>query len=172
MKKNKAHVIYDDYDVSMDDYQDLYDEIEAERDEELTDSEKLDIFYDELNVWMDAERCNLNIRLAEEIIAIADLGLWGGRRTGYKIIGNNISDILYSECDYNTWTCDRYNVRGRGIHHDGTNYVLYRVFREGLTDEQKDHFLDALYEGQANDRMIRRYTRSLAPDVKAVYGWK
>ena len=172
MKKNKAHVIYDDYDVSMEDWNDLYEEIEEDQGEALTEDEKYRIFYNELGNWIDAERCNLDIRLSEDIIAIASLGLWDGRRTGYKIIGNNISDILYSECDYNTWTCDRYNVRGRGIHHDGVNYILYRVFREGITDEQKDRFLDALYNGEANDRMVRRYTRSLAPEVKAVYGWK
>ena len=51
----------------------------------------------ELNcIYLDDERANLSIRTAGEIICIADLGLWNGRRMGYKLIGHNIADCLYS----------------------------------------------------------------------------
>lgn len=171
MKNKNEHIIFDNYGVDIDDWRELFDDIEEQNGVELSDGEKWEIFNDELAEWIDAERENLNRRVDGDIIAIADLGLWDGRRTGYKIVGDNIRDILYSDCDYVTWTCDRYNVRGRLIHHDGTNYILYRVLRAGLTDEQRERFLDALYYGTVNDRMIRRYTRSLAPDVAEVYGW-
>ena len=179
-KNNAVHTIYDDWNTCIDDYEDLFKEIEDERNdgldederEELSDNEKYEIFCDELETWLDAEKTNLDIPLRREVIAIANLGFWNGRASGYSILRNNVNSIFDVGEDYNAWTCDRYNVRGVMVHHDGRHYVLYRVFRDETTDEQRERFLDAIYDGKCNDRMIRRYTRSIAPEVKAVYGWK
>lgn len=169
--KLKEYTIYDDYNTSPDDYADMYEQYKEDYGEEPSDDIKWQMFYDELHFWFDAERANLNKRLDTEIIAIADLGLWNGRRQGYKILGYNLNDIFSVSEDYNVWTCDRYNVRGQLIHHDGTNYVVYRAFKPGLSDTQKENFCDALYYGKCTPQMISRYTRSLTPDVSAVYGW-
>ena len=167
----KEYTIYDDCNVSLDDYTDVFEQWEEDYGEELTDDDKWQMVWNELQFWFDAEVGNLNKRLTTEVIAIADLGLWDGRRSGYKILGNNLNDIFNVTEDYNIWTYDRYNVRGKLIHHDGTNYVLYRAFKDGLTEEQKEHFCDAIYHGKCNERMISRYTRSLVPDVAEVYGF-
>lgn len=168
----KEHVIYDDYNTSPDDYEDLFAEMAEEYGEELSENEKWQVYYRELESWLDAEQMNLNIPLNTEIIAIADLGLWNGRRTGYRILGNNIRDIFKCAEDYNVYTCDRFNVRAKNIHHDGVNRILYRAFKENTTEEQRERFCDAIYMGECNQNMISRYTRSIAPEVKAVYGWK
>ncbi len=84
MKAKTIHTIYDDWNTCMDDYDDLFKEIEDERNEgldedereELSDSEKMRIYYDELETWLDAEKMNLDIPLRREVIAIADLGFW------------------------------------------------------------------------------------------------
>ncbi len=76
---------------------------------------------------LDDERCNLNKQVDGVIIVFGDLGLWHGRRQGYQILGSNIADILKSSCEYAEWYGDGYNIRSRMTHHDGTNYVLYRV---------------------------------------------
>ena len=169
--KLKQHIIYDDYNTSIDDYADYFEQLEEENGEELSESEKWDIYYDEIRNWLDCERVNLNKRLNTDIIAIADIGRWDGRVQGYKIIGRNLSDILWSDCDYCIWSCDRYNVRGKMIHHDGVNYVVYRAFKDGLSDEQRERFLDALYYGKCTPNMISRYTRSIVSEVNEVYGW-
>ena len=133
-------------------------------------NEALDAEY--LNECLECERTNLDIKLDGMIIVIADLGLWNGRRTGYKIISSgNIKDCLYDDCDYITWYCDNYNFRAVAIHHDGINRYLYRVFREGLDRNQIGRFLDNLIKGEADDRMIRRYTKSIRPEIANVYGW-
>ena len=82
---------------------------------------------EEVYSWLDAERMNLNVQVDGVIIAFGDLGLWRGRRQGYQILGSNLADILRSSCDDNEWYGDGYNIRARLTHHDGTNYVLYRV---------------------------------------------
>lgn len=138
--------------------------------------------YDEYDVYMelqyqngdclDDERKNLNINLENEIIIFGDLGLWDGRVHGYKVIkSGNIADCLYSECDYAKWYCDKYNFKFKGVHHDGCNYYTYRVLRKDVTEEQKENFYEAIIEGRCNDRMIRRYTKSIRPYIAEVYGW-
>lgn len=123
--------------------------------------------------YLDDERTNLSIYVPEGIIAIGDLGLWSGRVTGYKEVGNRISDCLYDDSDYVTWYVDdRGDLAGEGVHHDGTNHYIYRAWKESTTDAQKDALLDKIYRNKATRRDITRYTRSLGKDVAAVYGWK
>lgn len=83
----------------------------------------------EVALWLNDERLNLDKEVDGVIIAFADLGLWYGRRQGYKIIGNNIADILRSPYDAE-WFGDTYNIRGVEYHHDGTNHILYRVAKD------------------------------------------
>ena len=125
-----------------------------------------------LSEYLEDERANLNIKLDGTILVLADLGLWNGRRTGYKVISSgNIKDCLYDDCDYITWYCDQYNFRCVACHHDGINRYLYRVFREGLDEYQIEKFLGKLERGKVNDRMLRRYTKSIRPEIAKVYGW-
>jgi hypothetical protein len=54
-------------------------------------------------------------------------------------------------------------------HHDGRHYVTYRMVKDGV---DIDNFLDKVYNGTYTKKDITRYTKSLRPYVKAVYGWK
>lgn len=166
----REHTIWDNWNVDMNDWQEYLEEEYSQIDDEY---EQQELVYDLLNSYLDDERVNLNIALDDEIIVIGDLGLWSGRKQGYKIIeSGNISDCLYdNNCDYCRWYCDRYNMRFKGAHHDGNNYYLYRTWKENLSDEQKDNFLEKLYYGRATHNDISRYTKSLRPYVAAVYGW-
>lgn len=146
------------------------------QDEDEEEVKELDIYDDNFNEWLndtldmhlDDERGNLDIQLDHTIIAIADLGLWNGRRQGYKLLGNNINKCLESDCDYVSWYCNSYDMVGVHSHHDGTNYITYRE----LKDEK---FLDIVtskaYNGTLTKKDISRYTRSLVPHIKEVYGW-
>ena len=160
-----------DYDGARIDYQDLH-ELTDEEMEEISDYD-IYLWYDEANnMYLDDERANLNIQLHDEIIVIGDLGLWYGRRSGYKMIkSGNIADCLYPDDVYTEYYCDAHDFRAIGIHHDGTNYYLYRVWKENLTLTQKENFLYKLYHGKATQKDITRYTKSLRPYISAVYGW-
>ncbi len=127
---------------------------------------------DRLADYLEDERANLDIKLDGMIIVIADLGLWNGRRKAYRLISSgNIKDCLYDDCDYITWYCDNYNFKAVACHHDGINRYLYRVFRDDLSGIQIGNFLHKVARGEANDRMIRRYTKSIRPEIAKVYGW-
>ena len=111
----------------------------------------------ELNAeYLEDERANLNIEVGDEIIVLADLGLWYGRRR-----------------DYVTWFVDdRGDLMCRDIHHDGTNIYMYRAWKAETTDEQKRNFLQKIYDGKATRKDITRYTRKIGVYVADVYGWK
>ena len=114
------------------------------------------------------ERINLHKDVDGYIVAFASLGLWNGRTNGAKLVGTTVSDILYSDCDYVTWYCDPYNVRCSAAHHDGRNYILYRV---ADSKEQAERLVNKIaYEGMTEEQ-FRRATKSLRPYVAKVYGW-
>ena len=114
------------------------------------------------------ERVNLNVEVNGCIVAFADLGLWDGRHYGGKVIGTNVKDILYSDCDTLDWYCDRYDVRCTASHHDGTNYILYRVVKD---KEAANELVDAIARGEVDEKTFRKKTKSLRSYVARVYGW-
>ena len=142
---------------------------------DLTEEQRIDLMYEINSDYLDDERMNLNIQLSQPILIIADLGLWHGRRIAYKEINSgNIRDCLYSErdIDYSTWYVDKLgDLRCNAIHHDGTNRLLYRVYKEGVRESQIDLLKEKLRRGIATRADITRVTRRLGDEVAKVYGW-
>ena len=136
----------------------------------VDDARVTDEVYDRIDMEFEDEQSNLFKILDGRIICIADMGLWSGRRTGYKILGNNLNEVLTSSigCDEKEVYCDAYNVYAEGYHHDGRNNVEFREIRE---DRNIENLLDKIYSGQeVTRREINYYTRSLRPYIKEVYG--
>ena len=97
---DNRHIIWSNYDL---DYEDWKEFLESEY-PDLSDDERLALMYELHGDYLDDERSNLNIQLSRPILVVGDLGLWYGRRMGYKEIeSGNISDCLYSDTDYSTW---------------------------------------------------------------------
>ena len=138
--------------------------------EDITDNDITETIWHDIDLTYDAEVANLNKELDGRIIAIADLGLWNGRRQGYKVLGNNLNEVISfsMSCDDREVYCDAYNVRAVGSHHDGRNHVLFRELRE---DRDVDKFLDKIYMGEEiSTGTLNYYTKSLRPYVAKVYG--
>ena len=136
--------------------------------EEVSDDKAYAYAAESMELWYEAEKSNLNRRTGR-ILLIADLGLWNGRRQGYKLCGHNLNEVLTNfQGDYCEVYCDAHNVCARDTHHDGSNYYTFREIKEGVDIEP---LLDKLYNGTATTKDISRYTRSLRPYVAAVYGW-
>lgn len=139
----------------------------------LTDNEVLEYYLMELNPsYLEDARTNLSIQLPGNIIAIADLGLWNGRKNGYKIMTDNLNSILQSHMNGPSEICiygDSYNILADEAHHDGTNHYLYRML---LPDKDAAPLLNAIWSGEEiGKKMLNRYTRSLYPYVASTYGW-
>ena len=156
----------DDIIVDEEFYKTEYPEIYAKGIEAMEEAT-----YDDLYLYLDDEKRNLDIQLSGQILVIGDIGTWRGRRQGYKIIDSgNISDILSSECDYSKWYSDGYNIKFIGAHHDGVNYYEYREIRD---DIDISRLLDKIYYGKPISRqLLNYYTKSILPQVAKVYGWE
>ena len=106
------------------------DEREHLKENDFEDYETVDVtdtIYEEIDMWFDDVTSNLYKVLDGRILAIANMGLWNGRRTGYKVLGHNLNEVVTSTigCDEKEVYCDAYNVLAKGYHHDGTNYVEF-----------------------------------------------
>ena len=74
------HIIWTNYHLNYEDWQsDL-----AEEYPDLSDDERYYKMLEINDTYLDDERANLSIQLSQPILVIADLGLWNGRRSGYK----------------------------------------------------------------------------------------
>ena len=154
------------------DYEDWRDDLEAEY-PDLSEDERISLMYEINGDYLDDERANLNVQLSQPILVVGDLGLWNGRRMGYKEIpSGNIRDCLYSDTDYSTWYVDRLgDLRCDAIHHDGTNFYLYRVYKDSASPSQIELLKEKLYRGIATRADITRVTRRLGDDIAKVYGF-
>ena len=94
------HIIWSDMSLDPDDWKDSYKEfLEINGlDDNPNDENELYKWMVETNEdYLADERMNLDVQLSQPIIVIADLGLWYGRKSGYRVIDSgNIKDCLYS----------------------------------------------------------------------------
>lgn len=164
------HLIWSNYYL---DYEDWKEGLEEEY-PEYSEQERIDEMYETNNDYLDDERVNLGIRLSRPIIIIGDLGFWYGRRMGYKEIeSGNIRDCFYSDTDYSTWYVDKDgDLCCEAIHHDGTNFYRYRVYKDDATDEQIEDLKDKLYCGTATEADVLEVTDRLGDKIAEVYGWE
>ena len=169
--KDGRHIIWSN-DI---DYDDWREDLE-EQYPDLTEAERMEQMYELNGDYLDDERSNLDIQLSRPILVVGDLGLWHGRRMGYKEIpSGNIRDCLYSErdMDHSTWYVDKNgDFRCDTIHHDGTNHYLYRAYKENVSEAQIDRLKEKLYSGTATRADVTRVTKRLGDEIGRVYGWR
>lgn len=163
--------IWQNTDIKIEDWKEVLEEYGIDPDDE----DEAYLFVEKLNTeYLWDERANLD-KVIESgvIIAIADLGLWNGRHSGYHVIDSgNIRDCLHSDCDYLHWYVDELgDMRCTAHHHDGTNRYLYREVKPGITETQLENFCEKIYNGTFTRKDITRYTRRLGPYIQKIYGW-
>ena len=104
------------------------------------------------------------IKVSNEIIVIADLGLWDGRRIAYKVLDEDATSIInsidyydYPEVEMN----ENNELYATDVHHDGINYYRFRVWKSGVSERNKEKFLDSIYYGDVSEEGIVKYTKAL-----------
>lgn len=169
----KKRIIWSNINYDFDEWKEQLIQYQKENDyddpEDVSDDDVWAFRDESLSNWLDDEYANLTINTDGRVIAIADLGLWNGRRQGYKILNSMVSEIFKVSEDYNEYYSDGYNIKATCTHHDGTNFIEYRVIRE---DRNIQNLLCDIYDGKEITRKeLNYYTKSLFPYVAKVYGW-
>lgn len=158
---------------------DLYDEetmketrkfMREENYTDLSDNNVMRVIDDNNNMYIEDERDNLSEKYTGfkgYVVAFAELGLWNGVRVASKVY-NDISNILQNtSCDECEWYLGEWNVRFRGVHHDGTNNVLYRYVD---TEKRANDIMNKIVCGGMNLKQFKKATKSIRPFVQKVYG--
>lgn len=138
---------------------------------DLNEEQITHAIYDDANMRYTDEGDNLYKQLDGQILVIANIGRWNGRHQGYKILDNNLNEILntFNNDDIHIYS-DGKNILSEGMDHDGQSY---HTFREIRNDKNIDNLLNDIYIGRKiTPHILNYYTRSLAPYVNAIYGWK
>ena len=160
----REYVLYDsmiseaDLDIAMDcledleDYEpsadDIYDQAYFEKQVEFEDFETL------------LKTIDKDVNL--DIIALADVGRWNGRFNGYKElkglgdilnVGGSIQDLKYF--------IDGKDLKSVQYHHDGRNYIVYRLVKPYISDYIYDKILNG------SEKHIKRYTSPLGDIIKS-----
>lgn len=122
------------------------------------------------STYLEDEKINLNKELDNYVVAFAELGLWDGKKSGFKVLSTNLNSIFNVRQDFNTYYADAYNIRASCSHHDGTNFILYRKLKKGINVSDFEVYM---YKNnyKLSSQQLSKYTESLLPYVKTVYGW-
>ena len=155
--------------TSVPDYEDWRADLEEQYPSpEFTEEDRIEIMYELNNEYLSDEMENLNLELGNNIVIVADINLWNGKRKGYKIIGTNLNSIFDTRCgDYQEWYVEDGEVKCNDIHHDGTNYYVYRKLKNN-TD--RFEFEEYTYDHPI-DEAVRKYTEPLGKYVEKIYGF-
>lgn len=128
-------------------------------------------------IWDEINFCN-NLAIKDErfefairdkningpIIVIADVGRWNGRRTGVKRF-NHFEEIIDFMTHYDSFEIyiDKYDLRGVGHHHDGTDFLMFRMVPEMFNWDTVEYNILSNVE---TERVTKYYTRSLRKFLK------
>lgn len=165
----EKRVVWSNLDLNIRDWRDYLSEEFGNLDDDTMYEKMVEIH----DGYLDDEKANLDIPVDGKILVIADLGLWDGRKQGYKEIRNaKLADCLERRYDYAEWYVNRDGeFCGSQVHHDGTNHYVYRKVKDSATDEELADLELKLYNGEAKQEDIDKVTEKLGKMVADVYGW-
>lgn len=141
---------------------------------DLIEDELIAMMYDVNDRQLEDTKYDIKKDFGRPILVIGQLGLWNGTAYGYKEIpSGQLADCLYTEDDYSTFFVDDdEEFRCDGIHHDGTNHYMYRVWKKEVGQWEMEELKDKLYHGSATMEDIDKYTDRLGDIICNIYGWK
>lgn len=157
------------------------DKIEKWKDEyrneypDYSESELYNEVLDDNNMCFEDAKDEIGcIELPDSIICIADLGLWNGRKSGYKEL-HNFSQCfttgINGQADVKWYVDDYGEFRADVVHHDGTNNYLYRLWKPECSDSQREFFKNKILSGNFTRKDIIKYTVRLGDYIGEIYGW-
>ena len=161
----KKHNIFSTF-IDLEAYED------CEEFQDLPEEQKYSWAVEDNRFAMECEIASLDKIVPGIPVYIANLGLWNGRRRGYKTesctksIGEMLQKISYNHDDFD-WYCADGALNVAGYHHDGTNYYVLRY----IPAAEKQEIVEKILDGEVSLEFLLQHTKSLEPLVNEIYGW-
>lgn len=132
--------------------------------------------YEAIEDWRTCEKKNLQDDNYYYLVVVT-CQTWQGKHTAYKLL-EDLADLFSLDAEIMGDTAlsiylKGNSLQGKIIHHDGTHYFkVYRILQNASAVVNGcDRFLwDAQAGEYLSNARIKRYCRSAAPFVRAVYG--
>lgn len=160
-RKPKKHIVVSDMystiynDVVMEDLKEFY----PDASDELLDELASDLYFDNRRLLMNTFADTI---FPNDVICIADLGLWDGVHHAFRIFDAPTLDELFisgRDIEEAEWYIDEYNdLRCNAHHHDGTNRYLYRQIRSEIGPTARRNFYDKIQSHTLTRKDINHYT--------------
>lgn len=147
---------------------DLSDDVEKTL-ADVSDYEAWDYIAEDLKWALYDLQLNLVKEMDHRIIAIASLGLWSGRKQGYSLLDYNLSNCIRPNHhqEYDSYYLEGDEFKAKSVHHDGTNYITFRLITKPMTHHEFNAFLEGVVEETVD---IDQYTEPLGNIVREIYG--
>lgn len=123
---------------------------------------------------LDDEHANLNIP-CNPVIVYGQLGRWNGHFPAHKFLNvENIGECIDASLDDQV----EYYVQDGELqvdtaNHDASSHYYIRELKDGISIDKLDELIyNASKQKRDVNALIKRYTKSLAPAISKVYGWK
>lgn len=160
-RKPKKHVVVSDMygiiysDVVMEDLKEFY----PDASDELLDELASDLYFDNRRLLMNTFADTI---FPNDVICIADLGLWNGRYQAYRVYDAPTLDELFTsgqDIEEAEWYIDEHNdLCCNAYHHDGENHLLYRQMHPGIDDKARETFYSKILSNKLTRNDIDHYT--------------
>jgi len=165
----EKHIVWSDMNLDIEDWREYLEE-------DYPGYDEFDLYEKMVEInseYLGDERANLNKPIGGTMLVVANLGLWDGRRQGYKEIRNaKLKDALDYKYDSAEWYVTRDGeFCGTQCHHDGTNHYVYRKVKENASDDELADLELKLYNGEATQDDIDKVTEKIGKQVADVYGY-
>lgn len=137
----------------------------------LTEPEQRDMICELNHDLLDQTRSQLDIALSQPILVIRNFPSKLFQLPCYwEIPSGNIRDCLLGDTKHTTWFVDsRGDLHRQSSDGEHSDDVLYRVYRDGVTNDQIADLKGKLFEGTALPEDLYRITRRLGPIIAKVF---
>lgn len=124
--------------------------------------------------YLESEQVNLNIP-CNPVIVYGQLGRWNGSFSAHKFLDvENIGECIDASLDDQVeYYVQEGELQVNTANHDASSHYYLRELKDGISIDKLDELIyNASRQKRDVNALIKRYTKSLAPAISKVYGWK
>ncbi len=150
------------------------DETELAAEDSMSAQDLYDLAAEEAAQEMEDLRIMADMPLEGDIIVIVDVGRWNGRHAAAVVIPGNLKNCfnpMFLDSGFGEyWIDPNGNLCSSEVHHDNTNFYVYRGIKPGVTPAQIDRLKEKIISQTVTMRDLGRLTYKLGPKMKEVLG--